>query len=390
MAVRPEYSPRFLESAQAIRARMLSNISDEWRKEKGDFIHDAIDASPAEIIQLQMSQDRILRNAFPQYCEDDLLDTHLQLRGLTRIPASHSVRSLSVEADGGVRIPEGYTFTSVVLDNEGNPIEFTSNAQTEFSGEAQDVRITCKLEGPLGNLAAGSEFVLQPPIPGVRKITDSGIIIAGAHKESADSAWSRYLEKVSNPDTGGNRNDYKRWVLNDFPAQSGVVIGKVIVEMCWDKSNGHDGRGSVRVVGVGSDFKPLSTEAVEMLQQFLDPKPYQGYGYGKAPGGAVVTAITGVVKPIDVSAKVTYGVGADPADVLAEFKKLLTEYINSRVFEVNSATEQLYPIAYNKVGAILGNIGGVENYGELTLNGGTADVPLIFFDIPSAGQVTLL
>lgn len=134
---------------------------------------------------------------------------------------------------------------------------------------------------------------------------------------------------------------------------------------------------------------PLSPEAVTMLQQYLDPVPHQGYGYGKAPGGAVVTVITGIVKPIDVSATVSYSVGADPAAVLAEFKKLLTEYIQSRVFEIDPVTEALYPIAYNKVGAILGNIKGVENYGNLKVNGGTTDIPLVFFDIPTMGTVTL-
>jgi uncharacterized phage protein gp47/JayE len=391
MAVRPEYTDRFLESATVIRNRMLGNLPDEWRKEKGDFMHDAIDANPAEIIQLEMSQDRILKNAFPQYCEDDFLDLHLQLRGLTRHAPTHSVRALSIEADPGVRIPQGYTLTSVVLDTENNPIEFTANAETIFgeSDQIKEVLATCKLEGPIGNLATGSEFVLQPPIPGVRKITDAGLIIAGADKEDADVAWTRYLEKVANPDTGGNRNDYRRWVLNDFSRDSGVTVSKVIVEMCWDKSNGQNGRGTVRVVGVGSDFMPLSPAAVTMLQQYLDPIPHQGYGYGKAPGGAAVTVITGVVKPINVSATVSYSVGADPATVLTIFKAALSEYIQSKVFEIDQVTEQLFPIAINRVGAILGTTPDVENYGNLTINGETIDVPLAFFDIPTMGTVTL-
>ncbi|MEG1083987.1 MAG: baseplate J/gp47 family protein [Hydrogenoanaerobacterium sp.] len=391
MEKRPEFTPHFLETATAIRERMLNNIPDDWRKEDGDFPYDMIRANPPEVIQLEMQQDRILQNAFPQYCEDEYLDLFLQARGLNRIPKTYSVRVLQINADAGVRIPKGYTLTSVVLDNEGNPIEFTANAETivEDAALTVDVRVTCKLPGSIGNLATGSEFVLQPPLPGVRSIKDVGIIIAGAEQETADNAWSRYLEKVSNPDTGGNRNDYRRWVINDFSKTSGVAISKVIIEMCWDKTNGNDGNGTVRVICVGSDYKPLSADAVTMLQQYLDPKPYQGYGYGKAPGGAKVTAITGATKSINVSAKVSYSVHADPATVLTSFKKSFESYIQSKVFEVDPATEKLYPIAYNKIGAILGNTEGVENYGNLLVNDSTADVVLNYFDIPTVGVVVL-
>lgn len=388
---RPEFTPRFLETATEIRERMLSNISDEYRKEKGDFIHDAIDANPAEIIGLQLNQDRILQNSFPQYCEDEYMDLFLQARGLERIQATYSVRTLNIEADPGVRIPKGYTFTSVVLDTDGNPIEFTANLETIFTVDSmiQEIRITCKLVGEIGNLATGSEFILQPPIPGIRSIVDTGVIIPGSEKETLDDAWAKYLEKVANPDTGGNRNDYKRWVLNDFFRATNVAIGKVIVEMCWDKSNGQDGRGTVRIICAGSDYKPLSNEVIGMLQEYMDPIPYQGYGYGKAPMGAFVTVITGVTKAIDVSATVSYSINTDPAEVLTAFKKALNEYIQGRVFEIDPATEQLYPIAYNKVGAILGNTVGVENYGNLTVNGGTSDIVLQYFDIPEMGAVVL-
>lgn len=382
---RPEYIPRFIEDATTIRRRMLDNIPDTWRKEEGDFPYDAIRANPGEIIQLEMQQDRILQNAFPQFCEADLMDDHLQLRGLNLIEATYSQRTLTITADPGVRIPKGYTCTSVVLDNDGNPIEFTANLETIFEQTSTtiDVRITCKLPGLIGNIANGSEFVLQPPIPGVRSIVDKGIVAAGAEREGVNSAWERYLFKVQNPDTGGNMYDYKRWVIDNFAKDYGIVIKKVIVESCWN------GRGTVRVVAVGSDYRPLSEEVTEMLQQYLDPVPYQGQGHGKAPGGAFVTVATGVTKPIDISATVTYGVGVDPAAILAIFKAAAVEYVQSRVFEVDPKTKDLYPIAYNKIGAILGSIEGVENYGDLTINGGTSDIVLQYFDVPEVGTVVL-
>lgn len=380
MATRPEYTPHFLESATTIRERMLGNIPDEWRKEEGDFIYDAIRANPGEIIQLEMQQDRILQNAFPQYCEDDFLDLHLQLRGLNRIKATPNVRTLTIEADPGVRINKGYRFTSIVLSDDGNPIEYTSNEETIFTSAdpIQGVRITCTLVGRVGNIAKGSEFILQPPIPGIRSIIDEGTTIPAADKEDANAAWTRYLEKVSNPDTGGNRNDYKRWVLENIPA-----VKKVIVETLWN------GPGTVRIVCLGADYNPCSDVVVDLVQTYLDPILYQGYGYGKAPMGASVTVITGITKNINIGATVTYAPNADTAAILATFKAKVNNYLQSLAFEIDPKTETLYPVAYNKIGSILITTPGVENYDDLTINYGYTDIELIPFDIPTLGTVVL-
>lgn len=380
MEKRPEYTPHFTEPATTIRQRMLGNIPDEWRKEEGDVMYDAIRANPGEIIQLEMQQDRILQNAFPQFCEDSFLDLHLQLRGLNRIQSTYNVRTLRVEADPGVRIDRGYRLTSVVLDGDGNPIEFTANEETVFTAAdtVLDVRITCLTVGTIGNIPTGSEFVFQPPIPGIRKIEDKGTVIPAADKESPDAAWTRYLMKVRNPDTGGNKNDYARWVLENVPA-----VKKVIIETLWD------GNGTVRIICVGADFKPCSEEVLALVQDFIDPIPYQGYGYGKAPMGAVVTVITGVAKPIDITASVVYKANADVEAIKSEFKQKVTEYLQSITFEEDPKTNTLYPVAYNKIGSMFFTIEGVENYDNLTINGESADVALIPFDIPTLGTVIL-
>ena len=239
----------FLQSATDIKEFLLSQIPDTWRKEVGDFPYDMIMPDVAQVMQLEIAQDRTLQNAFPQFCEDERMDEHMEIRGLTRIEATANKRVLSIVADPGVRIPQGYTFTSVVTDEEGNPIEFTADRETIFlSDKAVDVRITCTLTGSEGNLATGSEFILQPPIAGVTSITDTGTVVMAAERESLDAAWTRILDKAENPDTGGNVHDYERWVVDGFYKDYGVKIGKVLVDMCWNKDNGHDGRGTVRVV----------------------------------------------------------------------------------------------------------------------------------------------
>lgn len=388
--VRPKFEPVFLQTAKEIREFLLSNIPDTWRKEVGDFTYDMILPDVAQVMQLEISADRILQNIFPQYCEDEKMNEHMAIRGLTRVEATANKRILSIVADPGIRIPKGYTFTSVVVNDEGNPIEFTTDHETIFlSEEAVDVRVTCTLTGSEGNLATGSEFILQPPIAGVTSITDMGTVVMAAERESLDEAWTRILDKAVNPDTGGNIHDYERWVIDGFYKEYGVKVGKVLVETCWDKSNGHDGRGTVLIVVVDDNYGPLDNAVLSDLKEYLDPVAYEGYGYGKAPGGAVVTVMTGKPYYIDISATVEYESNADKLVVLQQFKELVTAYIQSRVFNRDDNTKKLSPIVYKKIGAILGNLSGVSNYDNLTVNGGIADIQMGPYEIPVTGKVEL-
>ena len=364
MTERPEFVPVFLQSATDIKEFLLSQIPDTWRKEVGDFPYDMIMPDVAQVMQLEIAQDRILQNAFPQFCEDEHMDEHMERVGLTRIEATANKRVLSIVADPGVRIPQGYTFTSVVTDEDGNPIEFTADREVIFlSDKAVDVRITCTLTGSDGNLATGSEFILQPPIAGVTSITDKGTVVMAAERESLDAAWTRMLDKAENPDTGGNVHDYERWVVDGFYKDYGVKVGKVLVDMCWNKDNGHDGRGTVRVVVVDDTYGPLDTSIVNDIKEYLDPKAYEGYGYGKA--------------------------NVDRAEVLQQFTELVTDYVKSRVFNRNDDTKELSPIAYKKIAAILGTLSGVANYDDLTVNGGTTDITIEPYEIPTVKKVNL-
>ena len=210
-----------------------------------------------------------------------------------------------------------------------------------------------------------------------------------AERESLDAAWTRILDKAENPDTGGNVHDYERWVVDGFYKDYGVKVGKVLVDMCWNKDNGHDGRGTVRVVVVDDTYGPLDTSIVNDIKEYLDPKAYEGYGYGKAPGGAVVTVITGTPYDINISAHVEYEKNVDRAEVLQQFTELVTEYVKSRVFNRNDDTKELSPIAYKKIAAILGTLSGVANYDDLTVNGGTADITIEPYEIPTIKKVSL-
>lgn len=377
--VRPTFTPVFEEAESVIQDRMLARISDKWRKEPGDFIHDAVAPSPMEVKQLQINQDFILKNAYAQYAEGDYLDLKLADIGLTRQQATYNKRTLTVVGDAGVRIPKGYILNTVVLDGDGNPLSYVTDVEIIFdvTQPSRNVGLTCKTAGTIGNIATASQFILQPTIPGIRSIVDNGSDILAEDKETDVDAWERYKLRAQNPDTGGNKNDYVRWVQDNIEG-----VGKVVCVSRWN------GNGTVKIVIVGANFEPASSVLISEAQEYLDPLAYQGLGYGKAPAGAAVTVVSATNKTINIAATVSYAAGADPIAVKSTFETAVKEYLKSIVF-VTDQSNQLYPVAYNKIGALLITTTGVENYSGLTLNGGLVDVPLIAWEVATLGTVTL-
>lgn len=377
MADRPTFTPVFEESESTIRDRVVGRVSDAWRKEPGDFIYDAVAPSPAEVKQLQANQDFVLKQAFAQYAEGEYLDRKLAEVGLTRIPAIKTTRSLNIEADAGVIIPAGYSVSTVILDGQGDPVEFTVDNQVTYAVSGTlAVAVTCKTAGVIGNVPDGSQFILSPPIAGVKTITDAGAVTLGADTETDLAAWERYDFKVKNPDTGGNKNDYVRWATE----VDGVKKAKTVPR--WN------GNGTVKVLLIGIDYKPALQAVVDEVQEYLDPG-VQGLGEGKAPCGAAVTAAAAADLPIAIAATLTLLPGYTLEGVTTAFNTAFDNYLAGLAFE-NSPDGNQKPVVYAQVGSLLINTAGVSNYVGLTVNGAAADVAVGAEQVATRGAVNFV
>lgn len=375
---RNNFQPVFEETETAIRDRMIADIeADGWRAEPGDFMYDAVAPSATEVKTLQINQDTILASRFAKYAEGPDLDDCLYDVGLERLAATANKRALSIIADAGVNIAAGHLLYSVVLDDQGQPLQFTVDAAVNWAANgAQTVNITCKTLGTIGNLATGSQFILQPPIPGVRTIVDQGTTVVARDVETDEDAWKRYDFKINNPDTGGNKNDYVRW------AGEVAGVGKAKCVPRWNGVN------TVKVLLVGNDYAPASAQVVADVQAYLDPGA-AGLGEGKAPCGAATTAAaaTGLAVNIDVVG-IQYSVGADPATIKAAFETSVKDYLKGLVFEVDQVTKNPLPVVYNRILALLTFTPGVSNFTDVTVNGAKVDVPVGAEQAPTLGSVT--
>lgn len=375
--MRNNFQPVFEETETAIKDRMINKVlADNWRAEQGDFMYDAVVPSATEIKDLQRNQDTVLASRFAKYAEGAALDDCLYDIGLTRLAASANRRALTITADAGVVIPAGQLFYAVVLDGQGQPLQFTADAAVTWASTgALGVNLTCKTLGSIGNLATGSQFVIQPPIPGVRIITDTGSTVIARDVETDEEAWGRYDFKVTNPDTGGNKNDLVRW------AQEVTGVGKAKCIPRWNGVN------TSKVLLVGNDFKAASTQVVSDAQVYMDPA-VGGLGNGRVPMGnaCTVVAATNITVNIVVNG-LTYSGGAIPANVKAAFIASITDYLKSLVFAVDGSGNAL-PVVYNRVVGLLTFTTGVSNFTSVTLNATSADVAVSSVQVPILGTLT--
>lgn len=375
---RNNFQPVFEETETAIKDRMIDSVkADGWRAEPGDFMYDAVAPSPTEVKQLQINQDTILASRFAKYAEGPDLDNCLYEVDLTRLPATANKRALLITADAGVAAQAGQLLFAVVLDGQGQPLQFTVDETVTWAANgALTVNVTCKTLGTIGNLVTGSQFILQPAIPGVRTIVDQGSTVIARDVETDEEAWERYDFKVTNPDTGGNKNDIVRW------AQEVEGVGKAKCIPRWAGVN------TSKVIVVGNDFAPASQTVVDDVQAYLDPAA-AGLGEGKVPMGNACTVAAADVLAVNVSVTgIQYTTGANAAAVKAAFQASVAAYLKGLVFEVDSVSKLPLPVAYNRIFALLTFTEGVSNFTDLTINGGTADIAPTASQAPTLGSVT--
>jgi uncharacterized phage protein gp47/JayE len=375
---RNNFQPVFEETETAIRDRMIADIeADGWRAEPGDFMYDAVAPSATEVKTLQVNQDTILASRFAKYAEGPDLDDCLYDVGLERLQATANKRALLITADAGVVLQAGQLLYSVVLDAQGQPLQFTVDEAVNWAANgALTVNITCKTLGTIGNLATGSQFILQPPIPGVRTIVDQGTTVVARDVETDEDAWKRYDFKITHPDTGGNKNDLVRW------AQEVDGVGKAKCIPRWNGVN------TSKVLLVGNDFAPASQTVVDDVQAYLDPGA-SGLGDGKVPMGNACTAAAADTLAINIAVTgIQYTTGADPATVKAAFEQSVKDYLKNLVFEVDPATKTPLPVVYNKIFALLTFTEGVSNFIDVTVNGAKADITPTDTQAATLGTVT--
>ena len=356
----------------SIRTRMLKNVTVGVDKSEGSYVFDSLSPAAIENVFIGMALRKTLQLGFAQKTEIDYLAMRAEEHGVYRKDATYATGTLKVTGTPKTVIPNGLkAATEADAAMEIKSIYFmTTTAATIGDDGTVNVPIIAVESGSTGNVAAGSIVVLATSRKNISAITNEAATEGGVDIEAKESLLARYLEKVRNPGTSGNKADYKQW------AASVDGVGDAHAVPLWN------GEGTVKVVILGADKKPASADIVSAVQKYICETAASGDR--KAPIGATVTVVPATTVEVNIDATVVMSTTAGIA--LSTIKETLTEALTSYLAAMAFQTST---IRYSRIGAIILDQNGVLDYASYFINSKTANLEIKDDEVAVVGAVTL-
>lgn len=277
--------------------------------------------------------------------------------GITRKPGTAASVLLTFTGSAGTTIPAGTL--CVTQDGLGFAIDEALTLGETGSGT---VTATADAVGTAYNVPAGAIISMQQAVSGVTALTNEEAAAGGTDPETDAALFARLDAYKKTPPTSGNDRHYHQWAL----AVNGVGAASVI--RCWD------GPGTVKVIIADMALRPVEEELRAEVAAYIETQ---------RPVTAEVTVESAAGVPVEVSVTVTTdGTVSKPAT-----EQTLTERLAEYLGEI--AFTEGAEVVYNRVLALVMGLPGVTDCSGLTVNGGTANVPLDATQLPMLGTVTV-
>ena len=343
-----------------IHAALLENISDIYQKSEGFPVWDILRAFAYGLkrlwdkvfqVEAQLDVDNMTGNDLDRFV--------FQRKGLTRKAANKSVAVLKIVTGEGT-INAGDLFATA------NDIRFEAIETTSVVAN-DTIAIRAVVAGASGNVAANTITEMPVTITGIAEVTNEAPAVDGYDAEYDDDLRDRYYEALQEPATSGNVYHYKRWAKE----VSGVGDAKVFG--LWAGDN------TVQVVIIDSDKQVPSAKTVARCQEYIDPE-IAGSGEGQAPVGAYCTVTAATALEVNIETTLDYT--GDETIIRTEIEEKVTEYLADIAFQTNY-------VSIAKIGDMILDIDGVNDYLDLEINGSTARVPIPEKSVAILGTVTI-
>lgn len=145
-------------------------------------------------------------------------------------------------------------------------------------------------------------------------------------------------------------------------------IGAASVIRCWD------GPGTVKVIVADMELRPVEEDKVEEVAAYIETQ---------RPVTAEVTVESAEGVGVQVAVTVETDGTVSKSNTEQALTDRLAEYLGTLAFQTGAE------VVYNRVLAIVMGLDGVTDCSGLTVNGGTANVPLDADEVPLLGTVTV-
>lgn len=331
-----------------ILQRMLDRIPSTFDKREGSIIYDALAPSAIELTVMYIELDVILKEMFAETASREYLIKRVAERAIEPFQASPAIVRVQV-TPAALELPEGSRFSSAQL-------HYTCTGKVEEGVYT----LQCETDGVAGNKYLGRVIPVDY-IQGLESITITEIVVPGIDEETEESIRSRFQTKIRKPSTSGNQYDYYNWAVG----VAGVGAAKIYPLA--------GGAGTVKVVIADSDMKAASPALIEQVYNHIEEV---------RPIGATVSVVSVQEKAINIDVRVKLQNGVNWSDVQSQFQNRVIDYLEQNVFALNY-------VSLARIGNLLLDIAGVEDYGDLKINGSSGNVSLADEEVAVLGKISL-
>lgn len=347
-----------------IQAEILNEISDDYVKADGDFVYDVTKPAAIQFEKRDKKIDEIASKLSIENLEGDELAARVY--ELTAIEKKKSTKSSDfVEISGR---------TGSII-NIGDKVASDSVFYTSLETKIVDgtgkvlVLVECDVFGPIGNVPANTISFFPVTLSGITAVTNPQPFTNGYDAESDEKLLERYYEKIRTPATSNNKHHFRNW------AKSVTGVGDARVFPLWNGDN------TVKVVIIDSNMKPVSTELIEKVQNYIDPGGL-GLGEGQSSLGSFCTVVSAGSKVIDIAFSVTLEEGFTNELVKQNVSQKVEEYLKNIAFKQNF-------VSYAQIGSMILDSDGVADYTGLLINNGTENIVLLNDEVAVLGGVSI-
>ena len=277
--------------------------------------------------------------------------------GITRKPGTPASVDVTFTGTANAVVPAGTM--CVTADGLGFLTDEELTLGEDGSGT---VPATSDDVGAVYNVPAQAIVTTQESVAGVSGVTNDAAAAGGTDPETDAALFARLDAYRKTPPTSGNDRHYHQWALE----VNGIGAASVI--RCWD------GPGTVKVIVADMELRPVEEDKVAEVAAYIETQ-------------RPVTAEVTVESAEGVGVQVAVTVETDGTVSKSNTEQVLTdrlaEYLGTLAFQTGAE------VVYNRVLAIVMGLDGVTDCSGLTVNGGTANVPLDADEVPLLGTVTV-
>lgn len=339
---------------------LLANITEDYLKVPGTFMHDFNKSSAIELEKIDKKIEKIWNLFEVENLSGYELEQRVnQLKGVKRKLATHAVGLLKITGTCSLRAGDIFETKS------GTQFVVVKDTGIQNEGFAE---IKSRVAGVAGNVGANTIKQMPITIQGVKSVTNPEQTHDGFEAESDESLIERYYLAVRTPATSGNIYHYMQWA-REVPGVSDVDVIPL-----WNGNN------TVKVIIINMEKQMASEELVKRVQDYIDPG-ITGSGAGVAPIGAYCTVVSAKAKPINCKFKIIKG-NDYTESLVPQLKESLVSFFKRIAFKKDY-------VPYALLSSAILEVEGVREWSNLTINSGVSNISIARDEVAILGEVDI-